>query len=273
MDVTGAIDTGNPELTSREVRRIYSGLFEAGLFGRVEQVLGEVTQLFAGRYQGYDRCDTAYHDFEHTLQTYLAAARIFDGMVRTDPSSVSMELVTLGLISALGHDTGFIKPAGDNHGHGGKYTLVHVERSKDFMGNLLQELGFSDTDISCVRNAISCTGLNVKVSSIPFASAMESTVGYVVGTADYLGQMSDPHYIEKLPGLYEEYREGGVPGYDSADSLIEKTPGFFEGFVMNRLTQDFCGVYRFAASHFGGRDLYIEGIRKNLAAISGARSR
>jgi hypothetical protein len=99
------------------------------------------------------------------------------------------------------------------------------------------------------------------------ASEMERTAGYVVGTDDYLGQMSDPHYIDKLPELYEEYREGNVPGFDSADDLIKKTPRFFEEVVMARLTREYHGVYRFAAGHFGGRDLYIEGIRRNLGLI------
>jgi hypothetical protein len=40
--------------------------------------------------------------------------------------------------------------------------------------------------------------------------------------------MSDPHYDEKLPELYEELREGNVPGFESAYDLIKKTPRFFE---------------------------------------------
>ena len=238
-----------------------------GLFEMVEGVLREVTRLFAGQYPGYQRCDTTYHDFEHTLETYLAAGRIFDGLVRSDNRRMSMEFFALGLTAALGHDTGFIKAADDQMGHGGKYTLTHVERSKEFMGRLLPGLGFDAAQTASVKNLISCTGLNVNVSAIPFASEMERTAGYVVGTADYLGQMSDPRYVEKLPELYEEYREGRVPGYESADDLIKKTPRFFEEFVMARLTQDFQGVYQFAAKHFGGRDPYIEGIRKNLALI------
>ncbi len=268
MDVTGTIDTRNPEATNREVKKLYESLFGAGLFSTVEETLREVERLFSGRYPGYQQCDTVYHDFEHTLETYLATARIFDGMVRAESGRVQAEYVTLGLIGTLGHDTGFIKTVGDDDGRGGKYTLVHVERSKEFMAHLLPRLGFSIAQICAVRNLISCTGLNVSISTIPFASEMERTAGYVVGTADYLGQMSDPHYVEKLPELYEEYREGKVPGFESADDLVRKTPRFFEEVVMGRLTKEYHGVYRFAAKHFGGRDLYIEGIRKNLASIN-----
>ncbi len=267
MDVTGTIDTRNTVATNREVKRIYDSLFGAGLFAPVESVLNDVELLFHGKYPGYQSCDTAYHDFEHTLQTYLAAARIFDGMLREQRGRVSRDLVALGLIAILGHDTGFIKDDRDQDGHGGKYTLIHVERSKEFMGRLLTNHGFDAGQTACVKNLISCTGLNVSLSVIPFASPTEKLVGCVVGTADYLGQMSDPDYLDKLPRLYDEYKEGNVPGFQSADDLIKKSPQFFEQFVMDRLTRDFQGVYRFAAKHFGGRDLYIESIRKNLALI------
>ncbi len=267
MDVTGTIDTRSPERTNREVKRIYEGLFGPGLFDPVDSVVGDVSSLFNGTYPGYQSCDTAYHDVEHTLQTYLATARIFDGMIRERKSAMSRELVTLGLIAILGHDTGFIKAAGDDDGHGGKYTLVHVERSKEFMGRLLTGHGFDAHLVASVNNLISCTGLNVSLSAIPFASARERLAGCVVGTADYLGQMSDPDYLEKLPRLYEEYKEGSVPGFESADDLIKKSPKFFEEFVLGRLNRDFEGVYRFAAKHFGGRDLYTEAIKKNLALI------
>ena len=266
MDVTGTIDTHSPEATSREVERIYEGLFGPGLFRKVDDVVHTVARLFAGDYPGYQKCDTVYHDLEHTLQTYLAAGRIFDGMVRAKKGLVSADFVALGLISVLGHDTGFIKTDGEE-GHGGKYTLVHVERSKEFMSRLMADLGFGTDQMESVRNLISCTGLNVSISAIHFGSDMEKTAGYVVGTADYLGQMSDPRYLAKLPGLYEEYREGNVPGFNSADDLIRKSPRFFEDFVMGRLTQEYHGVYKFAANHFGGRDVYIDGIRKNLALV------
>ncbi len=267
MDVTGTIDTGDPAAVNREVRRVYEGLFGPALFSKVETTLEDVVRLFAGEYPGYQRCDTVYHDLEHTMQAYLAAARIFDGLVRAHKSGTWPEFMTLGLISALGHDTGFIKTIGDNHGHGGKYTLTHVERSKDFIDRYLPRLGFNATHIQTVKDIISCTGLNVNIYAIRFTSVTESEAGYVMGSADYLGQMSDPLYPEKLPRLYEEYRDGHVPGYDSADDLIKKTPAFFEEFVMRRLSEDFKGVYRFAASHFGGRDIYIEGIKGNIARL------
>ena len=267
MDVTGSIDTKDPEKTNREVRLIYENLFGSTLFDRVEHTLETVVDLFGGKYPGYQECDTAFHDLEHTLQAYLAIARIFDGLIRDNPVAATGEFVTLGLISALGHDTGFIKETWDTEGNGAKYTLVHVDRSKEFMGKYLPKLGFNPAQIQYVKNIISCTGLTVDLSGIQFTSEKERETGHVLGTADFLGQMSDPGYLEKLTKLYEEFKEGGVVGYASAHDLIRRTPTFFEDVVMKRLTQDFHSVCRFAAVHFGGKNLYIDGINRNIARI------
>jgi hypothetical protein len=136
------------------------------------------------------------------------------------------------------------------------------------MGKYLSNLGFNSLQIEGVQNIINCTGLGVAVSSIPFSSDNEKKTGYIVGTADYLGQMSDPNYLLKLPNLYQEFKDGGVTGNNSAQDLISKTPTFFREFVMKRFTEDFQSVYLYAANHFGGKNLYIEGINKNINEIN-----
>jgi hypothetical protein len=224
-------------------------------------------KLFNGEYHGYQQCDTPYHDLEHTLQAYLATARIFDGLLRVNHTAITEEFLALGLISALGHDTGFIKENWDTQGTGAKYTFLHVNRSQEFMGKYLPRLGFSTSQIECVKNIINCTGLKVDLSTISFSSENERKTGYIVGTADYLGQMSDPNYLKKLPKLYLEFKDGGVTDYTSAQDLIKKTPTFFEEFVMKRFKEDFQSVYRFAANHFGGQNIYIDEIRKNIAHV------
>jgi hypothetical protein len=267
MDVTGRINTKDPNKTTREVRRIYENLFGLTLFDRVEDTLETVVKLFEGRYPGYQSCDTLYHDLEHTLQAYLAMARIFDGLIRESDGASRKEFLVMGLISALGHDTGFIKETGDNDGSGAKYTLIHVDRSKEFMGKYLPKLGYRRAQVRYIQNMISCTGLGVDISKIPFVRKREKETGYVLGTADFLGQMSDPDYLLKLPQLYEEFKEGGISGYPDAQYLIANTPKFFEDVVIKRLTVDFNSVYRFASNYFKGKNLYIEGITKNISKI------
>ena len=267
MDVTGNVDTKDPQETNKEVRKIYENMFSLTPFYKVEYTLEDIVKLFDGKYPSYQKCDTVYHDLEHTLQAYLAMARIFDGFIKENSAGISEEFVLLGLIAALGHDTGFIKETGDIEGSGGKYTLVHVDRSKEFMGKYLLKRNFDPSQIQYVKNIISCTGIWADLSSIPFTSEGERETGYVLGTADYLGQMSDPNYPEKLPELYEEYKQGGYLEYTSAQDLINKTPAFFEKFVMKLMTEDYHSVYRFAANHFGGENLYIDGINRNMAQI------
>jgi len=267
MDVTKSIDTKDPKATNKEVRRIYENMFGSNSFDKVEYTLEVVVKLFEGNYPGYEKCDTVYHDLEHTLQAYLAMARIIDGFIQEKREAISEEFVVIGLISAMGHDTGYVKETGEVEGSGAKYTLVHVNRSKEFMGKYLPELKFDPSQIQYVKNIISCTGVRVDISKICFTSEQERETGYILGTADYLGQMSDPDYPEKLPNLYQELKEGGVQGYPSAQYLIKATPTFFEDFVMKRLTSDFHSVYRFAANHFGGKNLYIDGIHRNIARL------
>ena len=267
MDVTGNVNTKDPQETNNEVKKIYENTVNSIPFNKVEHTLGDIVKLFDGKYPGYQKCDAVYHNLEHTLQAYLAMARIFGGLIRENHDANAEEFLVIGLISALGHDTGFIKETNDIEGTGAKYSLVHVERSKAFISQHLQDIGLDSAQIQGVKNSISCTGLESDLSKIPFPSDEERVTGYIVGTADFLGQMSDPDYIQKLPSLFNEYREGGVPGYSSSEDLIAKTPLFFEQFVMKRLTDDFHSVYRYIANLFGGKNLYIEGIQHNIERI------
>jgi hypothetical protein len=267
MDVTGEIDTRDPQETNREVKKIFRNMFNSTPFDKVEYALEDIVNLFHGKYPGYKKCDTVYHDLEHTLQAYLAMARLLDGLINENPTGISEEFVVLGLIAALGHDTGFVRKTEDSVGSGAKYTLVHVDRSEEFMGKYLLKQKFNLLQIQSVKNIIGCTGLWADLLKIPFTSEMERETGYILGTADYLGQMSDPDYIVKLPKLYNEYKEGGFLEYASAQDLISKTPSFFEKFVMKRLKEDYHSVYRFAANHFGGKNSYIDGINRNIDQI------
>lgn len=268
MDVTGNIDTKDPEETNKEVKKIYQNLFGSALFDKVEYALSDIIELFDGSYPGYQKCDTVYHNLEHTLQVYLAMARLFDGLIRGNHGEIPEEFVVLGLISAIGHDTGFIKETWDTEGTGAKYTLIHAQRSEEFMAKYLPELKFDSLQVRQVQNIIACTGVPpIDLSNIHFTSKKERETGYILGTADYLGQMSDPDYLRKLPLLYMEYEEAGVSGYTSAEDLIKKTPQFFEDSVMKRLTEDFHSVYQSVAGYFGGRNLYIEGIVRNIRLI------
>ena len=67
----------------RQVKDIYSDSFESNLPHMIEKVFWDVTDLFAGRMEGFHRCDTGYHDLQHTLKTVIVMAQIMDGWNRS----------------------------------------------------------------------------------------------------------------------------------------------------------------------------------------------
>src|SRR5690606_10931 len=106
------------------------------------------------------------------------------------------EMVELGLLAILMHDTGYLKRRDDTGGTGAKYTLIHVERSMEFAAELLRENHFTDSEINAVQNMIRCTGVNVNLAAIPFQSEEERIAGFALGTADLLGQMAAKDYVD-----------------------------------------------------------------------------
>jgi len=100
----------------------------------------DVLSLFQGTYPGYLVCDTYYHDLKHTTDTLLAMARIMHGAT-VEGLHFSRRQITLGLISALMHDTGYILKYGEK-GPGARYTQTHIQRSVDFMEGYFSLNGF-----------------------------------------------------------------------------------------------------------------------------------
>ena len=142
---------------------------------------------------------------------------------------------------------------------------------------MLRENGFSETDILAVQNMIRCTGVNVKLDAVPFQAEEERFLGYSLGTADLLGQMAAEDYVEKLPILFEEFAESDKFNVDnptprmvfsSAQDLMEKTPGFWNFYVLPRITNDFRGLYKYLSQPFpDGPNWYVEKIEQNLIRV------
>jgi hypothetical protein len=183
----------------------------------------------------------------------------------------------LGLLAILLHDTGYLKHRGDDQGTGAKYTLIHVSRSADFAKELLTEKGFAPAEIQAVQNMIRCTGVNVDLSQIPFQSDLEKIVGFALGTADLLGQMAARDYVDKLPILFSEFEEsaqynagkGSATGtFKTARDLMEKTPMFWEKYVLPKLNTDLGAVYKFLNSPYPhGPNAYVARIETNLSIL------
>lgn len=276
------VDTKDPQAVAAEVQAAYREMFPAGDPGFIPRVFGWADECFHGRYPGYQANDARYHDFEHTLQVTLCMVRLLRGRhrVKNARPRLTQRMFELGLLAILLHDTGYLKRRGDNKGTGAKYTLIHVDRSGEFAAKFLRARGFSKADIHAVQDMIHCTGVNVDLKTIPFESRLERVVGFALSTGDLLGQMAAEDYVEKLPRLYSEFDEAGryekdgskgsaLGMFAGADDLMRKTPGFWQYYVLPKITKDFIGLYKFLNSPYpDGPNEYVQRIEANVARVS-----
>ncbi len=226
--------------------------------------------LYKGKYPGYRSCNTGYHDLRHPIDTFLAMARLIHGAV-LDGDTFTDRHITLGLITALLHDAGYIQEEHDMNGTGSKYTADHVQRSMDFLERHGSELGLSHEEITEGRAIILCTDLAVDISTIVFASAKVELLGKMLGSADLLAQMADRTYLEKLLFLYYEFKEAGFGDYESELDLLRKNIAFYD-FIAQRLKTALGATDRFMNSHFASRweihvNLYHVAIERQRAYL------
>ncbi|TAL07129.1 MAG: hypothetical protein EPO07_00760 [Verrucomicrobia bacterium] len=269
------VNTKDPTAVEVEVQAAYLAMFPNGDPMFIPRVFGWTIECFTGNHANYQAVDAKYHDLEHTMQGTLCMARLLHGrfLSGTHPP-ITQRMFQLGLLAILLHDTGYLKQRGDHEGTGAKFTAVHVERSAEFAAHLLAEKGFSAADIQSVQNMIHCTGVDAALSVIPFGSEMEKVVGHALGTADLLGQMAAQDYVEKLPVLFSEFAEAAhhlkerthfISLFSSAHDLMQKTPVFWEKYVLPKLTKDFGGLYRFLNRPFPeGPNDYLNRIEANM---------
>jgi hypothetical protein len=242
----------------------------------VEGVSALVDDLFAGRHPDYQKADLQYHNLEHTLYATqcfidLAAGRADHGI---KPAFGHREF-SLGCAAILMHDSGYLKNRDDVKGTGAKYTNSHVDRSCVMAARFLPTMGVTSDELDGVLNAIRCTGLTSQIGLLKFRSTIARLTGCMVATADYLGQMADPDYPEKLPGLFAEFEESNdfnrVPMdkrmFRSARDLMSKTGGFWTHFALPKLEGDYEGVYRLL-SRPDGSNPYIDAVEVNLERIA-----
>ncbi len=249
----------------------------------IAQTFNDVTGMFEGRFDYFQSMDTAYHDLEHTIRTTLCWALLLvrymekGGTPPLDPRDFDT-----GLAACMLHDVGFLKEEHDQSGSGAKFTHIHEARSCEVATIYLDRRGWPDDRIDAVQRIICCTGPNARIESIRFPTLAEKRLGQMLCTADYLGQMSDPAYLQKLPILYAEFEESdryrGIPmeqrRFRSVEDLIEKTPDFWQKKVLPQLETACEGLYRFLAEpDANGENPYLEAVKSNLARLSESRRR
>ena len=264
------IDMNNPDTIMEEVRSFALTINPKIDFTVINSAFQDILRLFAGSLPGYQGCSTAYHDLFHTMDVVLASLRLVHGIAVTGTVFRARDISLLTL-AALMHDTGYIQRQSELSGTGAQYTATHIERSIDFTKSYFQNYLETKVDLEAMAQILHCTGLNTEIDVITFQSETTRMLGYVLGTGDLMGQMSDRYYVEKLPILYEEFREGGIPGFASNFDFIQKTPEFYT-LVMERFQNTFGGINRFMKNHFLVRwnidcDLYAVFMEKNQAYL------
>ncbi len=278
------VDTRSPKAVEEQVRLACLRLFLKTDPAFVHEAFDWVEQCFSGAVPGYLPIDARYHDLEHTLQGTLCLVRLLEGRHQAKARPVlDPQRFQLVLLAILFHDTGYLKREGDTGGTGAKYTLTHVARSADFARDFLSARGFGAPDIGAICNMISCTGVNARMDAIPFRDELERTLGGALATADLLGQMAAPDYVEKLPVLFEEFAEatrheganaGRLAMYKSAEELIRNTPGFWQNYVVPKITHDFGALHRYLNIPCpDGPNAYLQAIEQNLARIGNLQLR
>ena len=278
-DVTNRINVEDADQVRDAVIALYSARYTGAELSPLARAFDDVKALFEGDYPGYLPCDTLYHDARHTLDMTLAMARLVDGHDRTQPARerLGARRAVLGVVIALLHDSGYMRRVSESGiENGAVFTKVHVSRSADFLSRYLPTIGFG-AEAEIAARLVHFTGYEMDVDDIQTSDPKDRQLGYMAGTADLIGQMSDRMYLEKCREfLYQEFVLGAIARerlpdgreivrYASPEDLIYKTPGFYEYVARDRINRKLGAVDRYAEAHFDGPSLYQAEIDNNMS--------
>jgi hypothetical protein len=267
-DVSGRIRTTDPAAVGAEVARLFGELYPQASRRPLERAFADAVRLYRGAHPRFHRCDTPYHDLQHVLDVTLAQARLMDGYERSrsGPPPLPAPLFTVGVICALLHDVGYVRRRADRrHRNGAEYTLTRASRGAGFVAAYLREAGLARYAHSAAA-LLHYTGYERSAESIRVDHQVLRRIGQMLGSADILAQMSDRCYLEKCRDrLYPEFVAGGVARtlFRSAQELVRRTPAFFHS-AAQRLDLQLARAHEYAGRHFGGQNLYLEEIHKNV---------
>ena len=154
-----------------------------------------------------------------------------------------------------------------------------------FLREYLPKVGLEDMKETGAE-LLHFTGAEKSIADIAVRDSLLRFLGNLLGSAEIMAQMADRCYLEKCRDrLYPEFVEAGLAGrqtaqtgtggeivYQSGEDLVQQTPAFFAAAV-SRLEDDLDGVYNYAATHFGGYNLYIHAATRNAGSRSATSSK
>ena len=277
-DVTNRVEVSSPTAVRQAVADIFADLYPDSAFDPVWLAFLDFERIFGGLDPSYHGVDTAYHDIQHTLDMTLALARLIAGYERSAEAEdrLGAERASLGLITALYHDAGYLRHKQDDRGcvNGAEYTLTHVSRSAKFLRDYLPTLGL-ERFVGVATQIVHYTGYELNLDSIELDDPKDSTIGHLLGTADLVAQMADRCYLEKCRDrLFAEFVLAGIAieadadetivRYRSGKDLLSKTLTFYERSARHRLESNFSHAYRYFEAYFAEENPYVVFIKKNL---------
>ena len=270
-------DTRNPLAVAGAVEKLHEAMFPGVGAPYIGPIMRKVEGVFAGHWRDYQAMDTDYHDLEHTLQATLCTLRVIAGHQRAHAHpTMSPHDFCIGYHAALLHDVGYLKKRGDREGTGAKYTLIHEPRGCDIAHEFLGEENWESQDVERVCSLILCTGPRSNLGGTKFGNPAHRLLGQALCAADFVSQMSDPGYVQKLPDLFEEFSESdranNIPAdqrqFKTLGDLYRNTPAFWENFVVPKLHGECADIGRYLADPYpGGPNPYFEQIKANIEAI------
>ena len=271
--IRALFDNANPDEVWDRAVEIVRRIDPEFDFSSAQAAFQDVVRLFRGEYPGYRPITTLYHDMHHTLDVFLCAVRLLHG---THISGLCPHLdgegITLVMIAALMHDTGYAQALGDETGTGAKYTKTHVSRGIEFMRRQIADRNFPPGWAASLEAMILCTDPALDHSQTQFPNERTRLLGRLVGTADLVGQMADRTYLEKLLFLYFEFKEAHLGDYRNVHDLLSRTKQFYE-LTQKKLDSEFGCLYNMLTLHFDDEfgvehNYYLESIEKNIVYLS-----
>ena len=211
-------------------------------FGSTNATLVELIESSAGlALDCIGNSDALYHNVEYTMLVTLVGYDIMRG--RSLLVSTSASDYAHFLLACLFHEIGYVRGIlrGDSEeGHiidasGGRVKLprgssdaalmrYHVDRSKLYVTDRLG--GSKHLDASRICRAIEYTRFPIPTG----ADGECNEECLLMRAASVIGQLGDPHYLQKAHALYCEFEEIGLTtkfGYTSAADLIDLYPQFY----------------------------------------------
>ena len=185
-DITDDVYLNYADSVCGAVCTIFRSAFSQFNEAALKQAFEDCERLFEGDYPTYLPRDTLYHDKQHSMDMTLALARLINGHERSvaKDKRLGAERAVIAIITALYHDSGYIRHEQDHHHfNGAEYTPIHVTRSADFLKRYLHKIKLGE-HAQFAANMVHYTGYEIAPKNIRLPDDKWHRIGHMLGTAD-----------------------------------------------------------------------------------------